>query len=201
MGPRLNTAGEKAWTPLLTRRRTWNQFSLALIALNWVSHGHLPDPMTTSPWPGAWDGQGYTNKLKSWILGVGSLSPKTQGFYTEGIGSWRLRHSQKRSAHCPNIERYFKLWATSLHQHYLGQTKSTMSELMSLLCRSSKNLLDTLLRLLYITQIQIKLTFALLTFLFFFFKMMTHWMDLNGFKRFSVPQKHPTDTLKIGSPI
>lgn len=26
-------------------------------------------------------------------------------------------------------------------------------------------------------------------------------IDLNGFKRFSVPQKHPTDTLKIGSPI
>ena len=48
------------------------QFSLVLIDPNCVSPGRIPGALTTLVRPGAWDGQGYTDKLKPWTLGVGS---------------------------------------------------------------------------------------------------------------------------------
>ena len=48
-----------------------------------MGHELIPGPMTSVLWPGARGGQGYTNKQKTWRLGVGSLSPKSQGLLRE----------------------------------------------------------------------------------------------------------------------
>lgn len=71
-GLHLKTAEEKEGTSLLTQRKILTQFSLVLMDPNCASHGRIPGPLTTLVRPGAWDGQGYTGKLKLWALGVGS---------------------------------------------------------------------------------------------------------------------------------
>ena len=73
MDPHLKTAEEKEGTSVLTQRKILTQFSLVFIDPNCASHGHIPGPPTTLVWPGAWDGQGYSDKLQAWTLGMGGV--------------------------------------------------------------------------------------------------------------------------------